>query len=109
METQVKLYHFFVGGERHETDRPTMTGAEIKALAGVDATHQLFYRDDVNTPDRLIRDTQHVELIAQKDEDGSDDRSVGDMEPLNLDEIHEYHGHFYAVPNSSYRRLKSNP
>ncbi len=109
MQTQVKLYHFFVGGTRLETDKPTMTGSEIKALAGVDPTHQLFFRDDVNTPDRLIRDTQHVELLARGEEDGTDDRSVSDEEPLELDEIHEYHGHFYAVPNSSYARLKSNP
>jgi hypothetical protein len=109
METLVKTYHFFVAGTRFETDKPSLTGAEIKALAGVVPTHQLFYRDDVNAPDREVRDTQHVELIAQKDEDGSADRSVSDDEALKLDEIDRYHGHFYAVPNSSYKRLKSNP
>ena len=109
MQTQVQLYHLFVGGTRLETDRPSMTGAEIKALAGVDPTHQLFFRDDVNTPDREVRDTQHVELIAQKEEDGTVDRSISDSESLELDEIHNYHGHFYAVPNSTYQRRKYNP
>jgi hypothetical protein len=109
MSAQVKLYHFFVAGTRFETDKASLTANEVKALAGVDPSHQLFFRDDVNTPDRLIRDTQHVELIARTAEDGTGDRSVAGDDALNLDEIHEYHGHFYAVPNSSYRRLKSNP
>ena len=109
METQVKMYHFFVGGNRIETDKPLLTGAEIKTLAGVVPTHQLFFRDDVNSPDREVRDTQAVDLIPQKEEDGTADRSASDDEALELDDVRHYHGHFYAVPNSSYRRLKSNP
>lgn len=109
METQTKTYHFFVGGTRYETDKPFLTGAEIKALAGVVPTHQLFFRDDVNSPDREVRDTQAVDLIPLREEDGTADRSVEDDEALELDEVHHYHGHFYAVPNLSYRRLKSNP
>jgi hypothetical protein len=49
------------------------------------------------------------DLIPQKEEDGTVDRSVSDDEALELDDVRHYHGHFYAVPNSSYRRLKSNP
>lgn len=109
METMVKMYHFFVGGNRFETDKPFLTGTEIKALAGVRAEYQLFFRDDVNTPDREVRDTQAVDLIEAKEEDGKSDRSVEDNEALELDNVRHYHGHFYAVPNSSYRRLKSNP
>jgi hypothetical protein len=108
METQVKMYHFFVGGNRFETDKSFLTGTEIKALAGVRAEYQLFFRDDVNTPDREVRDTQAVDLIEAK-EDPAIDRSVEDNEALELDDVHHYHGHFYAVPNYSYRRLKSNP
>ena len=109
MQTMVQTYHFFVGGNRFETDKASLTGSQIKALAGVNPAHQLFFRDDVNTPDREVRDTQHVELIAHKDEDGSEDQSVSDDEALELDDVRHYHGHFYAVPNSSYKRLKSNP
>jgi Multiubiquitin len=111
METQVKMYHFFVGGNRFETDKPFLTGTEIKALAGVSSEYQLFFRDDVNSPDREVRDTQAVDLIPHdhKAEDGTEDRSVEDNEALEMDEVHSYHGHFYAVPNLSYRRLKSNP
>ena len=109
METLVKTYHFFVGGTRHETDKPFLTGAAIKALAGVNPEYQLFFRDDVNSPDREVRDTQAVDLIPHKEEDGSADRSVSDDEALELDDVRHYHGHFYAVPNSSYKRLKSNP
>ena len=109
METQVKMFHFFVAGNRIETDKPFLTGAEIKSLAGLVPTHQLFFRDDVNSPDRMIRDTQAVDLIPHKEEDGTADRPVGDAEALELDDVLHYHGHFYAVPNSSYKRLKSNP
>jgi Multiubiquitin len=107
METMVKMYHFFVGGNRIETEKSFMTGAEIKQLAGVRAEYQLFYRDDVNSPDREVRDTQAVDLIPK--EDGSVDKPVDDSEALELDDVRHYHGHFYAVPNSSYKRLKSNP
>jgi len=109
MTQTAQLYHFFVGGTRHETDKPFLTGAEIKALAGLVPTHQLLFRDDVNTPDRFIRDTQAVDLIPQAAEDGTADRAVADDEALELDDVRHYHGHFYAVPNSSYKRLKSNP
>jgi hypothetical protein len=111
MQTVLTTYHFFVGGERHETDKPFLTGAEIKALAGVRAEYQLFFRDDVNSPDREVRDTQAVDLIPQKEQDGTSklDKEIDDSEALELDDIRHYHGHFYAVPNSSYKRLKSNP
>jgi hypothetical protein len=107
METMVKMYHFFVGGNRVETEKSFMTGAEIKSLAGVNPDYQLFFRDDVNSPDREVRDTQAVDLIPK--EDGSIDKPVEDSEALELDDVRHYHGHFYAVPNSSYKRLKSNP
>jgi Multiubiquitin len=109
MQTQVKMYHFFVSGNRHETDKAFLTGAEIKSLAAVNPEYQLFFRDDVNAPDREVRDTQSVDLIPHKEEDGTVDKPVEDSEALELDEVHTYHGHFYAVPNSSYKRLKSNP
>jgi Multiubiquitin len=108
MQTLVTTYHFFVGGNRIETDKPFLTGAEIKTLAGVRAEYQLFFRDDVNSPDREVRDTQAVDLIPQA-EDGTADKPIDDSEALELDDVRHYHGHFYAVPNSSYKRLKSNP
>jgi Multiubiquitin len=108
MQTLLKTYHFFVGGNRIETDKPLLTGAEIKTLAGVRAEYQLFFRDDVNSPDREVRDTQAVDLIPQA-EVGTTDKPVEDSEALELDDVRHYHGHFYAVPNSSYKRLKSNP
>ena len=97
------MYHFFVGGNRVETDKPFLTGAEIKTLAGVRAEYQLFFRDDVNTPDREVRDTQAVDLISAKEEDGTVDKAIEDNEALELDDVRHYHGHFYAVPNSSYQ------
>jgi hypothetical protein len=108
MSEPVKLYHFFVGENKFETDKPSLTGAEIKALAAVTPTHQLFYRDDVNTPDRMIRDTESVGLVEHKAEGDASNRSISDEESVALDAV-EDHGRFYAVPNTSYKRLKSNP
>jgi hypothetical protein len=48
-------------------------------------------------------------MIEQKAEDGTADKPIDDSEALELDDVRHYHGHFYAVPNSSYKRLKSNP
>ena len=59
MATATKLYHFFVGGNRFETDKAVLTGTEIKALAGVRAEYQLFFRDDVNSPDREVTHDAH--------------------------------------------------
>ena len=76
METLVKTYHFFVGGNRFETDKPFLTGSEIKRLAAVRAEYQLFFRDDVNTPDREVRDTQAVDLIEAKEDPLVDQKAV---------------------------------
>ncbi|MDR3746234.1 MAG: multiubiquitin domain-containing protein [Acidobacteriaceae bacterium] len=104
MSENPKLYHFYVGEYRFETDKSSLTGAEIKSLAAVTPTHQLFYRDDVNAPDRLIRDTETVEMVPNT----ALGEPISDDEAIALDAVDE-HGHFYAVPNTSYKRLKSNP
>ena len=39
-----------------------MTGAQLKALAGKDASYQLFLEEQGNDPDRLITDTQSITL-----------------------------------------------
>jgi multiubiquitin len=39
-----------------------MTGAQLKTLAGKDASYQLFLEEQGNDPDRLISDTQSIAL-----------------------------------------------
>lgn len=38
MTEHVKTYRFFVDAKRYETDKSSLTGAEIKAIAGVTPT-----------------------------------------------------------------------
>jgi hypothetical protein len=57
-----KKYHFFVDGKKFETDKESITGAEIKNLAGVDSTYQLFEEGKGNDPDRPVSDLEGVHL-----------------------------------------------
>lgn len=79
MNEHPKRFHFFVDAKRYETDKPSLTGAEIKAIAGVTPTYQLFLEEEGDTPDRAISDGEAVEL-----KEGEDIR------------------HFYAVPPATF-------
>jgi hypothetical protein len=79
MNEHPKRYHFFVDAKRYETDKPSLAGAEIKAIAGVTPTYQLFLEEEGDTPDRAISDGEAVEL-----KEGEDTR------------------HFYAVPPATF-------
>lgn len=57
-----KKYHFFVDGNKYETDQSSITGAGIKAQAGVDPAYQLFLEADGDDADRPIGDTEGVDL-----------------------------------------------
>jgi multiubiquitin len=59
-ETHVTVYHFLVNRTQLTTTKPALTGAEIKALAGVDPTDLLELREgDRKVP---IQDSQLVEM-----------------------------------------------
>jgi hypothetical protein len=62
MSEHDKEHHFFVDAKKYETDKPSLTGAEIKAIAGVTATYQLFLEEEGDQPDRAISDGEAVEL-----------------------------------------------
>ena len=47
---------------QHKVSVNGMTGAQLKALAGKDASYQLFLEEQGNDPDRLINDTQSITL-----------------------------------------------
>lgn len=57
-----KKYIFFVDAKRFETDQASLTGAAIKAQAGVQATYQLFEEEHGDNPDKAISDADSVDL-----------------------------------------------
>jgi len=71
--------HFFVDAKRFETEKLSLTGAEIKVIAGVTATYQLFLEEEGDIPDRAISDGEGVELKEREDT-----------------------RHFYAVPPATF-------
>jgi hypothetical protein len=54
--------HFFVDAKRFETEHATLTGLQIKAIAGVSPTYQLFLEEEGDKPDRAISDGEGVSL-----------------------------------------------
>lgn len=55
-------YFFFVDGTKFETDKVTVTGLDIKTIAVVDASYQLFLEETGNAPDRQISDPDSLIL-----------------------------------------------
>lgn len=72
-----KQYHFFVDAKKYETEHSSLTGADIKRIAGVTATYQLYLEEEGDNPDRAISDGENVTL-TDKDK------------------------HFYAVPPATF-------
>ena len=62
MSNQPK-YHFFVDATKYETDKESLTGAEIKAMVlGFNPTYQLYLESHGNEPDKPIADGENVSL-----------------------------------------------
>jgi hypothetical protein len=74
-----KEHHFYVDAKRYETEKSSLTGAEIKAIAGVTPTYQLFLEEEGDKPDRPISDGETIVL-----------------------EGGEHTRHFYAVPPATF-------
>jgi len=72
-------YHFFVDAKEYTTDQSSLTGAEIKAKAGVAPNYQLFEEEPGDKPDRAI----------------------SDGEGIHFDHGHKPK-HFYAVPPATF-------
>lgn len=53
---------FFVDGKRLETEKASLTGAEIKALGGVTPIYQLMLEEPGDDPDRVVTDSTLVSL-----------------------------------------------
>lgn len=61
-ETKHHSYHFFVDAKKYETDKPSVTGLEIKNMAGVPGNYQLYLEEEGDKPDRAISDSQSLIL-----------------------------------------------
>lgn len=61
-----KEYHFFVDAKRYNYASSSITGAEIKKVAGVTATYQLFLEEEGDKPDRAISDSEAIDLKGNK-------------------------------------------
>lgn len=59
-------HHFFVDGAEYSTDKPTLTGLEIKTIANVPGNYQLFLEEKGDAPDRAISDGESI-VIGHKD------------------------------------------
>ena len=70
-------YHFFVDGNKYETDNTALTGLEIKTTASVPANYQLYLEGKGNDPDSAVSDGESMH-----------------MEPPPK--------HFYAVPPATF-------
>lgn len=55
-------HHFYVDGKEYESDKPTLTGLEIKTIASVPGDYQLFLEADGDAPDRAISDGEGVAI-----------------------------------------------
>lgn len=65
MSDAAKKHEFFVDGKKYETEKTSVTGAEVKQLANVPAQYQLFLEEEGDTPDRAISDGEAVDLAAR--------------------------------------------
>jgi hypothetical protein len=58
-----KKYKFFVDGKQYETEKKTLSGAEIRAIATVDPNYQLFLEEPgPEKPDKPIANDYSVDL-----------------------------------------------
>lgn len=55
----------FIDGKEYETPQTALTGAEIKALASIPASYQLFLEERGDTPDKPISDSQSERLDGE--------------------------------------------
>ncbi len=51
-----------VDGQEFKVTETSLTGAQIKAIAGKDVQYQLFLEMHGNDPDKLVNDTESVSI-----------------------------------------------
>jgi len=55
-------FNIFIDAVRYTVTQTSMTGAQLKALAGKDAQYQLYLEEHGDQPDKLIGDDQSVAI-----------------------------------------------
>lgn len=55
-------FQIHIDKKLYKVDKLTITGAELKALAGLDGTYQLFLEEKGDKPDRQINDNDVVQM-----------------------------------------------
>lgn len=55
-------FDIFIDAVKYSVTQASMTGAEIKALAGKDAQYQLYLEERGDHPDKLIGDNEAVAI-----------------------------------------------
>jgi len=67
MTTAKKTYHFFVDAQKYETEKSSLTGAEIKAFVpNFNPSYQLYVEGHGEGADRPVPDTETFELTPSK-------------------------------------------
>jgi hypothetical protein len=55
-------FTIFIDATKYVVDKTSMTGADIKALAHIDAQYQLYLEEQGDRPDKAITDTEAVSI-----------------------------------------------
>jgi hypothetical protein len=55
-------FTIFVDAKRYVTDKTSMIGSDIKALAHIDAQYQLYLEEQGDRPDKPIKDSEAVSI-----------------------------------------------
>jgi hypothetical protein len=55
-------FTIFIDATRYVVTKTSMTGAEIKALAHIDAQYQLYLEEQGDRPDKPIKDAEAVAI-----------------------------------------------
>ena len=58
----IKKFTILIDGKEFHTDKSSLTGAELKALASVDQQFAIFLEGHGHDPDKQIADTEGVEI-----------------------------------------------
>lgn len=55
-------FEIFIDGTRFEVEQTSMTGLQLKALAGIDPSYQMFLEQHGRDDDKLIGDNEAVAI-----------------------------------------------
>jgi hypothetical protein len=64
-EEHKKLYKFFVDAKPYETDKESLSGVDIKRIANISPTYQLFEEEEGDYPDKQIADSESVHMAGK--------------------------------------------